>query len=151
MAPIPPPKENAPTEAEIRKIMREDSATFGESNCNWVRRSSRQPSKSVLNSAGVRDLLDKLKSNDSDMVVLKMKKYINDPDVPPVIMDAALDALEENTNCQALYIQVSTHEHLDNWQTILTVAHKFPLFTSIAYLCLVRARTHTYRTSTMRC
>lgn len=107
MAPPPPPKINAPTEAEIRKILREDSATFGECNCNWVRRSSRQPSKSVLNSAGVRDLLDKLKSNDSDMVVLKMKKYINDPDVPPVIMDAALDALEENTNCQALYIQVS--------------------------------------------
>jgi len=44
------------------------------------------------------------------MVVLKMKKYINDPDVPPVIMDAALDALEENTNCQALYIQASIHE-----------------------------------------
>ena len=102
------PKENAPTEAEIRKILRDDSATFGESNCNWVRRSSRQPSKSVLNSAGVKDLLDKLKCNDSDMVVLKMKKYLNDPDIAPVIMNAALDAMEENTNCQALYIQVSS-------------------------------------------
>ena len=100
------PKENAPTEAEIRKILREDMTTFGECNCNWVRRSSRQPSKSQLNSASVRDLLDKLKSNDSDMVVLKLKKYLNDPDIAPVIMNAALDALEENSNCQALYIQV---------------------------------------------
>jgi hypothetical protein len=107
----PPPKVTAPTEAEIRKILLEDSATFGESNCNWVRRSSRQPSKSVLNSAGVRDLLDKLKCNDSDMVVLKMKKYLNDPDIPPVIMNAALDALEENSNCQALYIQVKSFWH----------------------------------------
>jgi hypothetical protein len=104
----PPPKVNPPTEAEIRKILLEDSATFGESNCNWVRRSSRQPSKSVLNSAGVRDLVDKLKCNDSDMVVLKLKKYLNDPDIPPVIMNAALDALEENSNCQALYIQASS-------------------------------------------
>lgn len=39
------------------------------------------------------------------MVVLKMKKYLNDPDIPSVVMDAALDALEENSNCQSLYIQ----------------------------------------------
>jgi len=39
------------------------------------------------------------------MVVLKLKKYLNDPDIAPVIMNATLDALEENTNCQALYIQ----------------------------------------------
>jgi len=56
----------------------------------------------------VRDLLDKLKSNDSDMVVLKLKKYLNDSDCPQVVMNAALEAMEENTNCQALYIQVST-------------------------------------------
>merc|ERR1712176_114065 len=78
---------------------------FAESNCNWVRRSSRQPCKSLLKSPGVRDLLDKLKSNDSDMVVLKLKKYLNNPDIAPVVMNATLDALEENTNCQALYIQ----------------------------------------------
>jgi len=39
------------------------------------------------------------------MVVLKLKKYLNNPDIAPVIMNATLDALEENTNCQALYIQ----------------------------------------------
>lgn len=41
------------------------------------------------------------------MVVLKLKKYLSDPDTPTVIIDAALDALEENRNCEALYIQVS--------------------------------------------
>jgi len=40
------------------------------------------------------------------MVVLKMKKYINDPNAPSCVLDAALDAFEENTNCEALYIQV---------------------------------------------
>lgn len=105
VAPPAPPKIDAPTEAEIRKILREDSATFGDSNCHFVRRSSRQPSKSILNSASVRDLLDKLQCNDSDMVVLKLKKYLNDPDIPSVIMNATFGALEENTNCQALYIQ----------------------------------------------
>lgn len=111
----PPPKENPPTEAEIRKILREDSAAFGSCECNgWVRRSSRQPSKSLLSSSGVRDLLDKLKSNDSDMVVLKLKKYLNDPDIAPVVMNATLDALEENENCQALYIQNFNKAMLDD-------------------------------------
>eukprot|EP00957_Ditylum_brightwellii_P014218 1071184-Ditylum_brightwellii.AAC.1 len=43
--------------------------------------------------------------NDDDMVVLKLKKYLNDPDTPCVVIDAALTALERNTNCEALYIQ----------------------------------------------
>jgi hypothetical protein len=67
----------------------------------------RQPSKAALHSTQTRALLDKLRNNDSDMVVLKMKKYINDPDTPQVVIDAVLDALEENTNCEALFIQVS--------------------------------------------
>ena len=110
-----PPKENAPTDAEIRKILRDDNA-FAGAACSgtWVRRSSRQPSKSIVNSAGVKDLLDKLKCNDSDMVVLKMKKYLNDPDIAPVAMDAAFNAMEENTNCQALYIQNFNKAMLDD-------------------------------------
>jgi hypothetical protein len=39
------------------------------------------------------------------MVVLKMKKYISDSSTPCAVIDVALDALEDNTNCQALYIQ----------------------------------------------
>lgn len=97
----------------MRRILRQEDSKGGASastvqSCAWVRRSSRQPNRSLVKSSGVRDLLDKLKSNDSDMVVLKLKKYLNDSDCPQVVMNAALEAMEENTNCQALYIQVST-------------------------------------------
>ena len=93
------------TAAEVRKILAEDKGCCAPSS-HWVRRSSRQPSRAVLNNPGVRSLVDKLRVNDYDMVVLKMKKYCSDPDTPPMVIDTALDALEENTNCQALYIQV---------------------------------------------
>ena len=94
------------TAAEIRAILENDFEVAPSSH--WVRRSSRQPCKAALQTPGVRALLDKLRRDDSDMVVLKMKKYVNDPDTPQVVIDAVLDALEENTNCEALYIQVST-------------------------------------------
>ena len=106
-----PPKEQALTESEIRRILQQDSSALGNDNSTWVRRSSRQPSKNLMNSASVKDLLNRLQCNDSDMVVLKMKRYLNDPNVPPLVMNAALDALEENSNCQALYIQVCIFCH----------------------------------------
>lgn len=92
------------TAEEIRVILGEDKDM--EPSGHWVRRSVRQPCKSALNAPYVRALLDKLRSNDTDMVVLKLKKYLNDPNTPQIVMDATLDALEENTNCEALYIQV---------------------------------------------
>jgi hypothetical protein len=98
-------KEQAkpPTAAELVAILGNDD--FIAPSTNWVRRSVRQPNHSALTSTNVRNLIDKLKNNESDMVVLKMKKYINDPDTPSVVIDAALDALGDNSNCQALYIQ----------------------------------------------
>ncbi|GAX13884.1 hypothetical protein FisN_5Lh220 [Fistulifera solaris] len=92
------------TAEEIRLILGEDECV-GPCSTNWVRRSVRQPSKHALNSPRVKDLIAKLKSNDPDMVVLKMKKYVNDPNTPCLVIDAVLAALEENTNCEALYIQ----------------------------------------------
>jgi len=92
------------TAKQIRKILREDTSSGGDQN-NWVRRSRRQPNMARLNSKPVRILVDKLKFNDTDMRVLKMKKYINDPNTPCAVMDAILNAMEENTNCEALYIQ----------------------------------------------
>lgn len=91
------------TTAEIQKILGEDDCC--DESSNWVRRSARQPSKAAINSPLMKALVEKLRNNDSDMVVLKMKKYVNDPNAPQVVIDAALDALEENTNCEALYIQ----------------------------------------------
>lgn len=95
------------TSKELRDILRED-VNVGQSvaiSSSWVRRSTRQPSRSGITAPNVRALVDKLEMNDPDMVVLKLKKYLNDPDTPNVIIDAMLDALERNTNCQALYIQ----------------------------------------------
>lgn len=92
------------TSKEIRAILRDDDTSGFDQN-NWVRRSRRQPNRALLNSKPVRILIDKLKMNDLDMRVLKMKKYINDPDAPCALLDAALDAMEDNTNCEALYIQ----------------------------------------------
>jgi hypothetical protein len=97
-----------PTVAELNAIFASDNDLHGcGASSNWVRRSCRLPSRSILDSSHVRGLIDKLRNNDSDMVVLKLKKYLSDPDTPTVIIDAALDALEENRNCEALYIQVS--------------------------------------------
>merc|ERR1711907_299504 len=95
---------NPLTSKEIRAILRDDDTSGFDQN-NWVRRSRRQPNRALLNSKPVRILIDKLKMNDLDMRVLKMKKYINDPDAPCALLDATLDAMEENTNCEALYIQ----------------------------------------------
>lgn len=92
------------TAAEISAIIGEDFPSLEATS--WVRRSVRQPSKSVLNAPRVKALIEKLRSNDSDMVVLKMKKYCSDLDTPTLVIAAVLDALEENTNCEALYIQV---------------------------------------------
>lgn len=93
------------TAAEIRKLLAEDDMGCAASSSHWVRRSMRQPSRSVLHNPGVKSLVEKLRVNDHDMVVLKMKKYISDSSTPCAVIDVALDALEDNTNCQALYIQ----------------------------------------------
>mmetsp|Transcript_11596 Transcript_11596/g.16406 ORF Transcript_11596/g.16406 Transcript_11596/m.16406 type:complete len:322 (+) Transcript_11596:202-1167(+) len=93
------------TSTEISKIIAKDKEQTKLPSTHWVRRSTRQPSRSGVNAPHVRTLIDKLGMNDPEMIVLKMKKYINDPDTPCVVMDAVLDALESNTNCQALYIQ----------------------------------------------
>jgi hypothetical protein len=92
------------TAADVRRILAEDEDSAAPAT-HWVRRSDRQPWRSALNHSSVQSLLGKLRDNDYDMTVLKMKKYLSDPDTPQMIIDAALDALEENTNCQALYIQ----------------------------------------------
>jgi hypothetical protein len=95
------------TQAEVKAILSHDLCAEAASQ-HWVRRSMRQPSRSALDSPQVKALLDKLRSNDTDMVVLKLKKYVSDPNAPQIVLDAVLDALEENTNCEALYIQVRT-------------------------------------------
>jgi hypothetical protein len=100
------------TQAEVKAILSHDLCPEAASQ-HWVRRSMRQPSRSALDSPQVKALLDKLRSNDTDMVVLKLKKYVSDPNAPQIVLDAVLDALEENTNCEALYIQVRHGPNFD--------------------------------------
>mmetsp|Transcript_32048 Transcript_32048/g.94300 ORF Transcript_32048/g.94300 Transcript_32048/m.94300 type:complete len:867 (+) Transcript_32048:407-3007(+) len=99
----PPTTERVLTDAEVRAILGDDFNTGGSGN--YVRRSTRQPSRSVLDHKSVRALISKLENNDRDMAVLKMKKYLPDPDTKPIAIDVVLNALEKNTNCQALYVQ----------------------------------------------
>lgn len=93
------------TAEEIKAILGDDDFSDGDQN-NWVRRSVRQPSRALLNSKPVRMLIEMLRVNHPEMKVLKMKKFINDPNAPSAVLDAALNAMEENSNCEALYIQV---------------------------------------------
>ena len=86
----------------------DDTTTSNSKSSHWVRRSARQPSRSAVEGPNVQKCIKRIKSNDPDIVVFKCKKYLSDPDTPPVVIDAMLDALQTNTNCQALYIQVST-------------------------------------------
>ncbi len=95
------------TTDQIREILGEEDFQSATSATNWVRRSVRQPCRALLDSKPLKALVAGLKTNSPDMVVLKMKKYVNDPNAPSVVLDAALEALEENTTCEALYIQVS--------------------------------------------
>ena len=95
------------TAAELRDISDNTRTSEDITSTTWVRRSTRQPYRSGVDSVQFRSLVDKLKMSDPDMLVLKLKKYMSDPDTPCVVIDAMLDALAGNTNCQALYIQVS--------------------------------------------
>lgn len=98
--------EKTLTEDEVRAILGEDdNVTNSSGGGNYVRRSTRQPSRSVLDSKYLRSLISKLENNEPDVVVLKMKKFLPDPDTKPIAVDAVLSAMEKNTNCEALYIQ----------------------------------------------
>jgi len=101
-------ESRALTMKEVNAILQEEemNSTSGPEAYNWVRRSVRQPSLSLLNAPLTKRLLDKLRGNDADMVILKMKKYLPDPATPMAVIDATLDALEDCTNCESLYIQV---------------------------------------------
>lgn len=44
------------------------------------------------------------RSNDAEVEVLKLHHYLG-PDVNSTVINAVLDALSTNNNCQALYIQ----------------------------------------------
>ena len=93
------PKKNSGTKSAVVQ-----SNAKSDPYSHWVRRSVRQPHRSELTNPNVVELLSKVRSNHPDVVVLKLKRWLG-PDTPQLVMDAVLEALEHNTNCQALYIQ----------------------------------------------
>lgn len=68
------------------------------------RRSSRIPGASALKAPNVVKLLDKILTDSPDVEVLKIHNHIG-PGASTTVIDAVLEALMSNNNCQALYIQ----------------------------------------------
>ena len=98
-------KHDSPT-LPVKEIEERNQITLEASTKNSLRRSTRNPSKNVISSSNFQDLVQKLKTNHDDVVVLQCRKYLPDPDTSSKIIDAMLTALESNKNCQALYIHV---------------------------------------------
>jgi hypothetical protein len=73
-------------------------------NDHWVRRSVREPGQFELSAPKVLDLLEDITLDKESCAVLKLKKWLG-PDTISIVMDVVLDALVDNTLCQALYIQ----------------------------------------------
>lgn len=71
---------------------------------SFVRRSTRAPSQSLMDTREVKTILDKIRSNHQDTVVLKLKHYLR-ADITSAVLDEIIDALYSNKVCQALYVQ----------------------------------------------
>lgn len=69
-----------------------------------IRRSKRRVGASVLDMPRTKKLLELIRADAPEVEVLRLHHYLG-PGVGTVVIDAVLDALMENRNCQALYIQ----------------------------------------------
>lgn len=83
---------------------RSSGSVSGRGKQHQLRRSTRVPGSSALNTPCVVDLIHKIRTNDAAVEVLKLHNFIG-PDESTVVIDAVLEALMSNNNCQALYIQ----------------------------------------------
>lgn len=68
------------------------------------RRSQRKPEDAFLERSEVKQLLQKIRENHPDTVVLKIKEHLPS-DVAAVVVDAIIETLRGNKVCQALYLQ----------------------------------------------
>jgi hypothetical protein len=72
--------------------------------CSFQGRSKRDPGVDSLNRKDVIALLDKIRNNHSDTVVLKIKEHISS-DINSRVLEEIIKALYDNRICQALYAQ----------------------------------------------
>jgi hypothetical protein len=68
------------------------------------RRSIRNPHETLLEKADVKSLLNKIKTNHPDTVVLKIKDHMN-ADINSTVLEEIISSLYKNRICQALYAQ----------------------------------------------
>ena len=80
----------------------DQGSDFDESS--FVRRSIRAPSQSLMETREVKTILDKIRSNHQDTIVLKLKDFLR-ADITSAVLDEIIDALYSNKVCQALYVQ----------------------------------------------
>ena len=59
------------------------------------------------------NLVAHVEQQQQQQLYVRKKKYVSDPNVPEVVIDGALDALELNTNCEALFIQVRIENSIE--------------------------------------
>jgi hypothetical protein len=96
--------EDEESRALIEQLQNEEMGAFGGAQANWVRRSGRACGSSGLSARQLKEVIDKIKTNHPEAVVLKLKDHLG-ADTNSSVMEAVLRALAVNTNCQALYIQ----------------------------------------------
>ena len=100
----PAEPDEASLEMALALAKQQQPEQSGSSHGGWVRRSVRASGQTELSSRQVNDLLEVIRSNGKDAVVLKLKHWIG-PDSSTWVIDAVIQALMKNDNCEALYIQ----------------------------------------------
>lgn len=79
-----------------------EPCSIHDDNCS--RKSKRDPSSIQLSKADVAALLEKIKTNHSSTIVLKIKDHVS-ADINSLILDEIIKSLYLNKVCQALYVQ----------------------------------------------
>jgi hypothetical protein len=71
---------------------------------HYVRRSQRDPRVSCLRRPDVKELVQKIRTNHRDTIVLKLKNHVTS-DINSLVLDDVIASLHKNRVCQALYVQ----------------------------------------------
>jgi hypothetical protein len=101
-------KEKAPTSPT------QSEGDNGSEEGNSIRRSTRNPDMFYLSKPDVKRLLDKIKTNDEDTVVLKIKQH-GITDINCAVINEILKALWSNKVCQVSYFCLELLESINTF------------------------------------
>jgi hypothetical protein len=96
-----------------------ENLSADEDNKEMRRKSLRDPNVAMLNRSDVKQLLEKIRSNHDDTVVLKIKEHLL-ADITACVLDEIIESLKCNKVCQALYLQNLTRAMHDEQLVSLT-------------------------------